>query len=508
MSGVKEKLSLGRQIAFSVGQLGWATLSGIVSSYLVYFYSPPSNSGIPVFIPQGTILGIFTVIGLITMSGRLLDAVTDPWIATLSDRHNSPKGRRIPFLKFSALPFVILTILIFFPPVFSLSALNVLWLTVTLLLFYIFFTFYVTPYFALISEIGNTPNERLNISTYISVTFFIGTALASQATSIWNAVQKAAIEKYYSISVSDFALFSKQTGNIFSKEELKNYILSNFSSASEGSSGFLYSLTEKVNSIQFTFIILSVFSLICLLIPVIFIDEKRYCHSKPSEIKMFKALKEAFSKKEFLVFTISDLAYFLALTVMQTGLIFYITVLLELPESMYSVLFIVLGVLSFLFYPFVNFAARKIGKKKLMIIAFFIFTVMYSLIFFMGKYFSFIPDYFQAYAIVILASLPMAIFGILPNAIIADIAEHDAVTTGNRKEAIFFGARTFMSKMGQMLASLIFTYLLTFGKDVGNDLGIRLTGPIAAIFCFFGLIFFLMYDEKNILSIYKEKTEN
>jgi GPH family glycoside/pentoside/hexuronide:cation symporter len=239
--------------------------------------------------------------------------------------------------------------------------------------------------------------------------------------------------------------------------------------------------------------------------PIWFIDERKYSESKPSEIKMMEALKSAFSKKEFRVFAISDLSYFLALTILQTGLIYYITVLLELPESLYSTVFILLGVLSFLFYPFVNLTAKKIGKKKLMIIAFSFFTIMYLLVFTLGMDIWFIPNNIQIYILIALAAFPMAVFGILPNAILSDIAEHDAVTTGNKKEAIFYGVRTLMSKVGQMLSMLIFSSLLLFGKDVGDSLGIRLTGPVAAVFSFIGLIFFLMYDEKKMLSVNKKE---
>lgn len=447
----RPKLPLSKQIAFSIGQLGWAILMGLINSYLVYFYSPPESAEIPYFIPQGNIFGIFTIIGLITIAGRALDAITDPWIATLSDRHKSPKGRRIPFLKMAVIPFSVLTVLIFWPPVDYISGFNVVWLTITLLTFYIFYTMYVTPYFALIPELGKTANERLNLSTYISVTFFLGTAVASQAAMIWNKLAEMGI--------------------------------------------------DKVMAIRYTFIGLAGLSLLFLMFPIWFIDERKYSESKPSEINMMEALKSAFSKREFRVFAISDLSYFLALTILQTGLIYYITVLLELPESLYSTVFIMLGVLSFLFYPFVNLTAKKIGKKKLMIIAFSFFTIMYLLVFTLGMNIWFIPNNIQIYILIALAAFPMAVFGILPNAILSDIAEHDAVTTGNKKEAIFYGVRTLMSKVGQMLSMFIFSSLLLFGKDIGDSLGIRLTGPVAAVFSFIGLIFFLMYDEKKMLSV-------
>jgi GPH family glycoside/pentoside/hexuronide:cation symporter len=230
---MKEKLPLSKQIAYSLGQFGWSLLSGIIGSYLIFYYIPTKESGISIFIPQVVFIGFVTIIGAITMLGRLFDAVTDPWIATLSDRSKAKKGRRISFMQFASLPFALTTVLVFWSPVNGESTMNAIFLTVMLLLFYFFLTMYVTPFFALLSELGHTPEERLNLSTYISVTWFLGAAVASQAPLLWNVFQ-----------------------------------------------GMGYS---TVVSMRIALSILAVIGFIFLLIPVLAIDEKRYCESVPSE---------------------------------------------------------------------------------------------------------------------------------------------------------------------------------------------------------------------------------
>ena len=141
----------------------------------------------------------------------------------------------------------------------------------------------------------------------------------------------------------------------------------------------------------------------------------------------------------------------------------------------------------------------------MMIFAFITFSVMYFYISVLGKEFMPMSTHVQAMILVVLAAIALAIFGILPNAIIADIADSDAIRTGSKREAMFFGARTFMSKIGQMLAMLVFSSLLLLGKDLGNDLGIRLTGPAAGFFCIIGLVFFVFYREKYVLDALKSK---
>ena len=103
---------------FAIGQLGWSILSGIVTTWLVTYYLPTESSvkeGALFYVPTGLIIfGALTILGLITFICRIFDAVTDPWIASLSDRSKNPKGRRIPFMKRAAVPFAIVTVLIFF----------------------------------------------------------------------------------------------------------------------------------------------------------------------------------------------------------------------------------------------------------------------------------------------------------------------------------------------------------------------------------------------------------
>ena len=61
----------------------------------------------------------------------------------------------------------------------------------------------------------------------------------------------------------------------------------------------------------------------------------------------------------------------------------------------------------------------------------------------------------------IAASLPMAVFGILPQAVVADIAQSDAKRSGSNREGMFYAARTFAFKLGQSLSMLLFTAVST-----------------------------------------------
>lgn len=457
MENKVETLPLWKKIVYALGQLGWSLASFSIGNLLIYFYLPPESGDkaiFPAYIYQGYVIGVLTIIGLIYAFGRLWDAITDPVIAGMSDRSRSPFGRRRKFLAVSAFPFALLSILAFMPPVNALSPWNAVWLFIIVTLFYWFMTMYVTPFFAWLSELGHNPNERLFLSTLISITWAIGFAVGSQSVALQSMIEK----------------------------------------------GYGYSSTK---AFQVVILIFGAVSFILMYMPVFFIDERRYCEPNVSNEGTFEALKSAFKNKNFLFFTISDLAYWVALTFITTGLVYYVTVLLELDKAIYSQYMIILFALSFIFYVPVNLIAQKIGKKKLLIFAF----VFYSLVYVVASMLGWFPidKNVQGLIVVFMTSLPLAIFGILPNAIIADIAEADGIQTGNFKAGIFFGARTFMSKMGQMIAALLFPSLILLGKTPGNDIGVRLTCVVAFFFCVGGLILFLKYDEKKVLEILATK---
>jgi len=452
----KPSLPLSKKIIFSLGQLGWALTSYAPGMLLVYFYLPPDSAAgqtFPARIYQGYVLGILTIIGLAYGVGRLFDAVTDPLIAGLSDRSKAKMGRRRLFLAISVLPFALTSILIFTPPAAGQSPINSVWVFAFVIIFYWFMTMYVTPYFAFMSELGHTPDERLQLSTLISITWAVGTAIGTQVFAIKGAFEAGGMSATAAFQMT-IALFA--------------------------GIGFLF-----------------------MLLPIIFIDEQKYGDGHANDQKIIASLKEALGNRDFRYFTISDLAYWVALTFASTGLVYYVTILLGLEEAFTSTLQILMYLVSFLFYVPTNLIAKKTGKKRLVLVAFVFFIIVYTYIIFLGK----LPlaAQVQGYLVVLLMGIPLAIFGILPNAIIGDIAEADAITTGRHKNAIFYGTRTFMSKMGQMIGGLVFPSLLLLGSTPGKDIGIRLTGAAAIVFIVIGMVMFTLYDEQKILETLKKK---
>ena len=453
-----KSLTRGKMWCYAIGQLGWSIISGLIGSWLVYFYQPNQeaiNDGMISLIPQGrVVLGILTFIGLITAIGRVFDAVTDPLVGNWSDNCKSKLGRRIPFLRFSAIPLGLVFVLVFCAPIHGVSALNTVWLFVTVLAYYFLITCYCTPYTSLLAELPHNQEEKLKLSMCISLTFIVGTCLGYAAPVIWGALINGGM--------------------------------------------------ARVPAMRITFAGLSILATIFMLVPAFGINEKDYCEAKPSSSNMFSSLGKTFKNKDFRVFVGQDIIYWFGLAMFQTGLAFFVTSLLHLPEAWTTYMMGGLTFLSLAFYPFITKMTAKWGKKKLLIAAFFGFFLTFGFTALCGEKLGFIPIQVQAVIIVLLGSFPQAIFGIIPQTIVADIALSDEIQTGESRSGMFYAARTFAMKLGQSLAMLMFTSLATIGVA---PFGYRLVALVASICCVLGGVIMTFFNEKKVMETIGERSE-
>ncbi|MBR1829332.1 MAG: MFS transporter, partial [Atopobiaceae bacterium] len=285
----------------------------------------------------------------------------------------------------------------------------------------------------------------VNLSTFISVTYFLGTAFA--------------------------------------------YLVPTIAGLFQASLGI-------ANAYRVTIAILAAVAIVCMLVPAYTIDENLYAETEPSTTPMGASVMKTFANKQFQVFEISDILYWVAITMFQTGMPFYVTSLMGLDESMNFVLFAGMTLISLAFYAPVNVLAKKMGKKKLVSFAFFFFCVAFAVTSVCGKFG--IPALAWGGAVAVLAAIPMAILGILPQAVLADIAEFDAVETGENREGMFYAARTFSMTLGQSLAMILFSSIATMGA---GGFGYRITALVATAFCLLGGLVFLKYNEGDVLKV-------
>ena len=442
---------------FAIGQFGWSLLSGIVTNWMVYYYTGTPDANNPntgIFasmVTQNPIVFKLTLFGLVMAVGRIFDAVTDPLIAGWSDRSRNKAGRRIPFMRAIAIPFALITIALFVVPQTGSVAVNDVLLFVILMCFYLFMTIFCTPYNALIAELGDTQEHRINVSTYISFTFIAGTSISFMLPN-----------------VAGFLGFAGQAG-----------------------------------SIRLAVATMATVACIAMLIPSLYIKERDYIDSQPSETPAFSSLLKTFKNGQFRRFVYADVIYFFALTLFQTGLAFYETKLMGIEDTWTFPLTALMTLVSVMLYPVVNKLAPKVGKKKLIVVGFFAYAAVFFITSICGK------GLYWGFIVAVCAAVPQAILGILPQACVADVAELSRLETGEDRSGMFFAARTFAFKMGQAIAMVVFTSItvatvLENGEKYVAPAQYRTTAVVAFVTCLIGACLFLLYNEKMILGRIEE----
>lgn len=441
-------LSFGRQLGYACGMLGWSVLTNIIGVMLIYFYLPPNNSGLVPLVPQTLVFGIFTILAVIAASGRLVDAISDPLIAYWSDQFQSKWGRRIPFMAIALIPAVVFCILIFLPFDYFASDANIWWLCGVQVGFYLFMTAYIIPYNALLPELAPDSESKVRLSTWLSFTFVLGVIISSQTPGLADLIQH------------NFKLESRQV------------------------------------AMQWAIGAQCVLGGIFMLIPVFTINEAVHCKSVPTTLRFWTAFQQIKGNRNFLYFIVADFAYFVSLTIISSSLLYILRSLLYLEEYIGGQVMGVLVLVSLLFYPSVIKLAKSLGKRKLILYSLWFQGLLLLAIFWMGR----VPidPKLQIFGFAVLSAVPAAFLGILPFAIIAEIAELDAKETGQQKEAMYFAIRNFSTKLGQTFGITIFAVLTIFGKDPGDDFGIRLVGVFGGVLCLVAGLIFLRFKELPI----------
>ncbi len=433
-------------LGLSLGHGGMSVLINLIAILLVFFYLPPESAGLPPLVTDATFFFVLNAIVMIAAAGRLLDAVTDPLIAVSSDRSTHRLGRRIPFMRAGAIPAAIATILLFVPPVGDVSGWNIVWLLGVQAVLYLALTAYVTPAFSLVADLGRTPAERLDLATWTSVAWAVGIMVAAMTPFISAMYQRAGL--------------------------------------------------EPITAWQGSVITVVAIALACMWAPIRMIDEPSLVRSTPSSVPVRQALRLVTGNRFFRYYLAADFAFFCGLTIIQTGLLYYVTVLLELDETITAPLLLLMVVVAMFLYPVVNRQAKLRSGKQLVIVAFVLSAVDFVGVVFLGR--SPLPNWLEAVALILLFAVPFAILSVIPQWILSDIAEHAAVTTGQATAATFFAARTFMQKLGQTIGVMVFALLAAFGRDVGDDLGIRLSGVAGMALYLVAALLFRRYDEATM----------
>ena len=460
---VQKTLPKRKMIRYCLSDIAKGLFNGMIGNYLLYFFQPTVQSGLPALLPQNKLLGFVTVMALLTGIGKVIDAVTDPWVANLSDKCTHKDGRRMPFLKYAAVPYCVSVLMIFMAPFEQGSAANVLWVGFFLITYYTAYTFFFIPRNALIPEV--IPDAKDRVGYYgISTAFFMGSSSFMYAATLFVGIIK-------DLGVS--ALWSW----------------------------------------RIVFTVFAVIGLVCVLLGSTAFKEKDYVaeNTKPRQ-SLFSSVGTIFKNKSFVVFFAGDLFSYISMAFFQTAMLYYITMLLNVPESQsFLVMLVAIGVALCLF-PMIVKLSKKYGKKTMLVIASVIFTLVFAMIFFGDKLAAMVAGYelFLGLFMGVVVAFPFAAINILPQSVMSDIIQKDSIENGVNREGFFSATKTFIEKIAYSLAMVVVSSVLAVGAAEGESvgmLGVKLTGVFAGLFSLISLIFFVIYNEKGVTEFIEKHTK-
>ena len=191
-----EKVPLVTKLAFGAGDVGPAVATGIMSFFLLYFFTDVARIGA-------------AMAGVILLITKIWDAVNDPLVGMISDRVRTRWGRRRPWFLFGAIPFGVTFFLLFLVPNLGDSGKFWYYLIVSLMLDTAF-TIVNVPYTALTAELTRDYDERTSLNSY-RFAFSIGSGLLAAFFHpiIVNAVKPAGGEQMgYVVSAAIWAAVS------------------------------------------------------------------------------------------------------------------------------------------------------------------------------------------------------------------------------------------------------------------------------------------------------------
>ena len=443
-----------KMIRYCLSDIAKGLFNGMIGNYLLYFFQPSIKSGIPTLLPQSNLFGFITIMALLTGISKVVDAITDPWVASISDKCTHKDGRRMPFLKYAAIPYALSALLIFMAPFEQGSVLNAIWVGFFLITYYTAYTFFFIPRNALVPEV--IPDAKDRVGYYgISTAFFMGSSSFMYAATLFvDLIKKLGVDALWSWRI--------------------------------------------------VFMVFAAIGLICVLLGATAFKEKDYVteHSKPKESLLASAVS-IFKNKSFLTFFMGDLFSYISMAFFQTAMLYYITMLLNIPENQsFLVMLSAIGVALCLFPMIVKFS-KKYGKKTMLVVASVIFTVVFAFIFFADKIAALVPgnELILGLCMGLVVAFPFAAINILPQSCMSDIIQKDSIENGVNREGFFSATKTFIEKIAYALAMVVVSSVLAIGAPEGGSAGmegVKLTGIFAGVFSLVSLIFFILYNERAV----------
>jgi GPH family glycoside/pentoside/hexuronide:cation symporter len=370
--------------------------------------------------------------GTALMIGKFWDAVTDPLVGGLSDGTKSRWGRRRPWMFVGAFLLFFTMVLMFLDPKIQSQGPLFLWAAGVYCLVNTAYTLVNIPYGALTPELTSDYNERSVLNGYRQVFAVMGTFIGA-------------------------ALVMPIIGAF-----------------SDSASGWL-AMAAVMGAIM----------LLSALVTVFTVKENPDARLQPSE-GIFASYGAVLKQKPFLLALIPWALHITGVTIIQSSMVYYFQYIYRNKEAFQLALVLLLAS-AMICIPLWVKLSKKVGKRNAYNLGMLIFASAVLVFFFFGHTYglSF------AYGLMAAAGVGFAAQYAMPYAILPDVVEYDYAENGKKREGIYYGLWTFISKVGQSFAIALSGWVLALSgylpgaasQPESAVLGIRLlAGIIPAAF--------------------------
>lgn len=325
------------------------------------------------------------------------NALNNPVLGYLSDRTKSRWGRRIPYIIFTGVPYVLMFALLFMSPfdghsnpvglLIYFGAIIVIWEGL--------YTALATGYYGLLPEMFHTYNERTDVAAKMNIFQVIGLIVGVALPPIlsewlgwgWMAVLLGV--------VAGIAIYAG-----------------------------IPAMFEKKGS-----------------------QEQTYTPFIP-------ALKATFVNRSFVTAATAQAMRFFGTGVLQTGMMFYMKYCLKVEEGMATVIFgIAFLVAIAMLYPWRQWIAKRTDARTTLMLA--------NLVMIVGVVpFGLGTSLTIAIVAAVIIGIGLSGLVLIGDVIIAEVVDEDEVKMGQQRAGMYFGMGGFIITLSGMLVSAVFGLLL------------------------------------------------
>ena len=149
---MEQKLSIKEKVGYGLGDFAANIVFQTVMIFLMYYYT--DIFGIPA-----------AAVGTLFLVSRIWDAINDPMMGAVADRTKSKYGKFRPWVKWTAIPFGIMAVLMFTTPDFSVQG-KIIYAYITYIGMMMIYTANNIPYGALSGVMTADSVERTSLNSY------------------------------------------------------------------------------------------------------------------------------------------------------------------------------------------------------------------------------------------------------------------------------------------------------------------------------------------------------